>query len=159
MKITDIHFKIKFRRNFQYLVQNLLINIGGCNSRLKYTNMIYRSWFGILVWESLQNYTFKLYFVTLFDNLGNLDYPLKPLVVKGHGIHILGNEWIQICFLDRRTCYFHSSTFFKILIFIFKRLYNMILQNSFLQRMQVYFISKANFHGSKTWSFKNDFNE
>jgi hypothetical protein len=60
---------------FNFWFQKILINIDECNSRSKHTDMIYMSWFTTLVSKSSLNYASKLYFKTLFDNSGNLDYP------------------------------------------------------------------------------------
>jgi hypothetical protein len=73
-KITKFQFKIEGIFNFWF--QKILINIDECNSTSKCTDMIYMSWCTTLVLKSSWNYALKLHCITLFDNLGNLDYPL-----------------------------------------------------------------------------------
>jgi hypothetical protein len=36
---------------------------------------MYKSWCTTFVWKLSLNYASKFYFITLFDNLGNLGYP------------------------------------------------------------------------------------
>jgi hypothetical protein len=55
------------------------------------------------------------------------------LTPKGHGIHILDDEWIQACLMDRRACFFHSSKFVEILVLVLKYLCNIDFENSSLQ--------------------------
>jgi hypothetical protein len=74
-KSLNSNLKSNLEGIFNSWLKKILINIGEYNSRFKRMDMIYMSWFTILVSKSSLNYATKLHFITLFDNLGNLDYP------------------------------------------------------------------------------------
>jgi hypothetical protein len=74
-KSLNPNLKSNLKGIFNFWFQKIFKNIDECNSRSKCTDMIYMSQCKTLVSKSLRNYASKLYFITLFDNLGNLDYP------------------------------------------------------------------------------------
>jgi hypothetical protein len=74
LKSLNPNLKSNLEGIFNFWFKKILINIGERNSRSKHMDMIYMSWFTTLISKSSLNYACKLYFITLFDNLGNLDY-------------------------------------------------------------------------------------
>jgi hypothetical protein len=73
---------------------------------------------------------------------------LPHLTPKGRGIHILDDEWIQTCPMDRRTRCFHSSKFVWILTLVLKDLFCVDFQNFSLH---IFYCSK----GASMFHFKN----